>query len=227
MKESIVDQQHIEAVTRTLTRLPSRRDVLRGLAAAGLGLGSLRLSKTEAAKHKSKANKKKGKKRKHKHQSPPITTPQDVPPLVFNKYGCVNVGQPCRGDSTNCCSGICQGAAPATGQPDTSRCIAHDTGTCQQEATGLCLSDAPPNLSCNNNAGCRCFTSTAGSNVCGTFNKRACAACQRDADCTALGFPAGSACAPFSEGFCGGQCASGMICIIPCGIELPPPPPDM
>src|SRR5215211_3897399 len=64
-KESIVDQQRIEAVTRTLTSLPSRRDVLRGLAAAGLGLGSLRLAETEAAKHKSKANKKKGKKRKH------------------------------------------------------------------------------------------------------------------------------------------------------------------
>src|SRR5215217_7495117 len=38
-----MDLIQLDAVSRTLTRLPSRRDVLRSLAGAGVGLGTLRL----------------------------------------------------------------------------------------------------------------------------------------------------------------------------------------
>src|SRR5687768_1169815 len=135
-EEKTMNQPSFDVVTRTLSRLPSRRDVLRGLTSAGLGLGALRLSDAVAVKTKHK----KGKKRKRKKKSqPPITPPPfTLPPLVFNQYGCIDVGRPCRGDSTNCCSGICQGTAPAAGQPDTSRCVAHDTGTCDQAKEGFC-----------------------------------------------------------------------------------------
>src|SRR5215211_7918822 len=61
MKEEIVDQQRFAVMTQTLSRLPSRRNVLHGLTAAGLGFGSLRLAETEAAKHKGKKKKKKKK----------------------------------------------------------------------------------------------------------------------------------------------------------------------
>jgi hypothetical protein len=58
-----VNQTRFETATRSLTGLPSRRDVLRSLASAGLGLGALRLPDAVAAK-----NKQKGKKRKKKVQ---------------------------------------------------------------------------------------------------------------------------------------------------------------
>src|SRR5687767_7465904 len=119
-----MDQHHFPAWTRSVRSVPSRRDVLRSLAGAGLGLGTLRLSDVTAAKHTKKGKKKR--KRKKKSQ-PPITPPPfTLPPLVFNQFGCVEVGQPCRGDNTNCCTDICQGSAPAPGQPDTSRCVAHN-----------------------------------------------------------------------------------------------------
>jgi hypothetical protein len=53
-----VDQTRFNAMTRALGRLPSRRDMLRGLITVGLGFGSLRLSETEAAKNKKKKGKK-------------------------------------------------------------------------------------------------------------------------------------------------------------------------
>ena len=195
---------------RHLRRLPSRRDVLRGLAGTGLGIGALRLSDAVEAKKKSRRKKRDKKKKKS-------------PQPVVNQYGCLEVGQPCRGDSSLCCAGICEGTAPTKkGKSDTSRCVAHDTGTCQQDGPGICTSASSANISCNNDSSCRCFSTTAGSNVCAHFDRRACASCQRDADCIALGFPAGSACTPFAEGFCAGQCASGMTCVIPCGVKLPP-----
>jgi hypothetical protein len=207
-----MDQTRFDIVTHVFAGSPSRRDVLRGLIGAGLSIVSHQVyDDAEAKKHR------KHRKKKQKNKTP--TSPEPV----FNEFGCLAVAQPCRGDNTLCCSGVCQGTAPAANEPDTSRCIAHDAGTCQQEGTGICLSDETRNISCNNNASCRCFTTTAASNVCATFQgDRSCSTCQRDADCVALGFPPGSACAPFSQGFCGGLCPSGMACVIPCGIELPP-----
>ena len=38
-----MDQRHFDSLTRTITRTPSRRDVLRGLAALGIGLVMTRL----------------------------------------------------------------------------------------------------------------------------------------------------------------------------------------
>ena len=220
-----MDQVSFNALTRTLCHLPSRREVLRGLASAGLGLGVLWLP--EIAEAKKKRKNKKGKKEPKKTsqtQNPPGDTPPlEMPPLVFNQYGCVEVGQPCRGDNTNCCSGICQGAAPAEGQPDDSRCIAHGAGTCSQQGPGVCLSQNPNLLTCNNE-NCVCWRTTAGSNFCGerfgsALSKES--ECRRDADCDALGFPPGTACAPVSEGYCSGITTTGMACMIPCGTTHP------
>ena len=220
-----MDQHHLTTWTRSLSSLPSRRDVLRGLAGAGLGLSALRLSDAVAAKHKNK----KGKKRKRKKTSQtPITPPPfTLPPLVFNQFGCVEVGQPCRGDNTNCCSGICQGSAPTPGQPDTSRCAAHDTGTCRQDIEGLCTIPDLFLATCNNRTDCGCIRTTAGSNYCaelfGGPGFSQCVSCERDADCIAAGLPAASACAPVSPGRCAGTCATGMACLVPCGAVRPGP----
>jgi hypothetical protein len=227
-----MDQSSFTAVTRALAGLPSRRDVLRSLAGAGLGLGALGLPRvTEAKKkHKKKKGKKKGKQQPGPQsgpQSQPQPQPQPLPPLVFNQYGCIAVDQPCRGDSALCCSGICQGSAPSEGQPDDSRCVAHGAGTCKQEGEGICTAANPAGLKCNNNVNCACIQTTAGSKFCydGVANQSDtyCAECSKDADCEALSYPAGSACAPVSTGICAGICATGMTCLVPCGTAPPGP----
>ncbi|MGH2615127.1 MAG: hypothetical protein ACRDJC_07805 [Thermomicrobiales bacterium] len=47
-----MNQNHVAVVTRSFTRFPSRRDVLRGLAGAGFGLGAVQLPDAVAAKKK-------------------------------------------------------------------------------------------------------------------------------------------------------------------------------
>ena len=56
-----MDADRFDALLRSLAAMPSRRDVLRGLGGAGIGLGSLRLSTVVAAKKKRKRKKKRKK----------------------------------------------------------------------------------------------------------------------------------------------------------------------
>jgi hypothetical protein len=189
---------HVDAMTRTWTILPSRRDVLRGLAGAGLGLGSARLPVVVAAR----------KKRQHKNKEKKARP---------NAFGCLEVGDPCK-NATQCCSGSCDG------RKGNKRCRAHDTGVCDQEAPGYCESASPFQTRCNNQSNCFCTRTTAGSNICGTVNAPSvCTDCKKDADCEALGLPLGSACVPFSEGNCAGNCEGGMACMALCGSEIPDP----
>jgi hypothetical protein len=184
--------------------LPSRRDVLRGLATMGLGLGLAVVPGLAEAKPKRRKQ------------------PKRPKPAKPNAYGCLEVNDPCR-KATQCCSGIC------TGKPGKKRCRAHGAGSCPQNTPGACT--APfvdvPALKCE--AGCFCYGTTAGSNFCssGVYNdQRNCTTCKRDADCVALGFPPGSACAPIPKiGICAGFCDSGRACLAPCGTEIPAPEP--
>src|SRR5688500_18528872 len=115
-----MDQQRLTTWTRSMRNLPSRRDIVRGLAGAVLGLGSLGLAGPLAAKNKNQKSKK-GKKRK-----------QNTPP-VFNQYGCLDVGQPCKGNSAHCCSGVCAGKKPKKGKPDRRVCAAHNASVCNAQ----------------------------------------------------------------------------------------------
>jgi hypothetical protein len=197
-----MDQHRITALRRSLISMPSRRDVLRGLTGVGLGLGSRLWPQEPAAKGK---RKRKDKKKKAKP----------------NAFGCLSVGKTCK-KAEQCCSGICDG------KKSKRKCRAHDTGTCDQDVAGVCQTGTPIATACNNRNDCACFRTTAGSSVCGElFCGREgcsdCADCQRDADCVALGFPSGAACAPVSSGACAGFCPEGMACVAPCGPEPPPP----
>jgi hypothetical protein len=166
-----------EDLTRSLSGVPSRRNLLGGLVAGVLGLGATPFSDLAAAKKKRK------RKKKEKKAKP-------------NAFGCLEVGDPCQSEE-QCCSGICDG------KKGKNQCRAHDTGTCNQEGPIL--------VPCNNQSNCGCFGTTASSFVCAElFPPSECAACQRDADCLALGFPPGSACAPF------GECKVGTACMVPC-----------
>jgi hypothetical protein len=194
-----MNTDHVDDMTRMLTILPSRRDVLRGLAGAGLGLGAFRFrGATEAKKRKNK----------HKKHKPKKATP--------NEFGCLEVGDPCK-TATQCCSGVCEG------KKGKKRCRAHGNGTCNQTIQAFCAPDNPTISLCNS-ADCVCVRTTAGSNFCTSTQGVQCADCTRDADCEALGFLPGSACLPWSEGQCAGDCGeTGMACAVPCGAEITGP----
>ena len=179
--------------------VPSRRDVLRGLAASGLGLTPVGLPEGAGAQPK----------RRKKRTRPKPARP--------NQFSCLDVNDRCR-RHTQCCSGR------YTGKPGKKRCRVHGTGTCNQRAPGICDAAIPALSFCNSLTACGCVRTTAGSSYCGVIDLSiiGCASCKRNADCVRLGFPPGSACAPTATGNCAGDCATGMVCLVPCG-AVPPP----
>ena len=79
-----MDQHVPEHVIHGLLRLPSRRDVVRGLAGAGIAAVVGRWPHAATARKDRK------------------------PKMKRNAFGCVNVGDSCRNDG-QCCSGLCVG----------------------------------------------------------------------------------------------------------------------
>jgi hypothetical protein len=129
---------------------------------------------------------------------------------------CAKVGKPCR-RAEQCCSGICSGKA------GKKTCRSHGAGTCNGRHN-ICTTPNPYLVFCNSSALCACIQTTAGSSFCSDlrYPSFVCADCERDADCVALGFPPGSACAPFTAGTCSGVCAeegTTTVCVRPCGAE--------
>ena len=199
----MVDQTQCKLLTQSMTRFPSRRDVVRGLAGTGLGLGTLTmLGFAEATNTRRKKHKGKKKSRS----------------LVFNRFGCVDAGQPCRGDGNNCCSGICEGVAPRKGKPDQSRCVPHNAGVCTLE-TNPC--DIGVEVPCDpNNRLSSCTVTTGNAAFCADISAGTtthCRVCSRDTDCQGE-FGAAAACVVL-----GGECtplcvATGRTACLPAGI---------
>jgi hypothetical protein len=138
-----------------------------------------------------------------------------------NQFGCLNVGQRCFGKDSKCCSGICGGKKPKTGQQDRRKCAAHNTNGCSV-ARNACASDAIAKSLCNPpDPQAFCFATTGNAGFCGTaigFQPEThCLACTRDPDCEAAGFAPGSACILFVGGECLDQCAAtgGRACFPP------------
>jgi hypothetical protein len=78
-----VDRNDFDALTRSLSALPSRRAIVRGFVGAGLGGALGRLPQSTVARKRRKK-------------------------VTLNAFGCVNVGDFCR-NADQCCSGICEG----------------------------------------------------------------------------------------------------------------------
>ena len=196
-----MDQIHFDA----MTRLPSRRHILRALAGMGLGLGGLQLSDSADARKRHK--RKKARKQRPETQSQP----------AFNAFGCLNVGQPCRGDNALCCSGICQGAAPPPGAPDTSICLAHDAGVCKKGATTC---EAGALVECVANESSICLRTTGNAPFCASLTldiNKYCRVCARDTDCEAEYGP-GAACVVL-DGICSGFCGvTGLTACLPSAV---------
>lgn len=146
-------------------------------------------------------SKRKGKKRKPRKGKP-------------NAFGCLSVGTICKQPS-QCCSGVC------SGKKGKRRCQAVGQGSCATDAPGVCHATTPTITICNN-AECWCARTTGDSAFCAnSVGTVSCDECRTDTDCISRGFPAGSACVPWSGGLCGGPCAGKAVCLLPCGVDLP------
>jgi hypothetical protein len=170
-----VDSQRFDALARSLVLGASRRALAGGLAAALLGsAGFDPIADAGARKRKQ---------------------------LERNKYGCVNVGNPCGGRDRVCCSGICKG------KKDRSRCAAHGADVCRR---GHHL----PACGATNDV--TCTTSTGASGLCATTTGNAgfcaqgfiCQVCSRDRECQPSPDPS-AACIRC------GSCPSGTACAVP------------
>jgi hypothetical protein len=169
-KDHIMDFTRFDRWTRALTAATSRRTTLIGLALGGFALASRPNSATAGKKSKK---------------------------LKRNAFGCVDVGNACRGKDGNCCSGICQGKKPKKGKKDTSRCIPHNVLGCQVEQDQCAGTPAQ----CGSNPMGVCYRTTGNASYCGVMG--ACFECKTDADCEAAGgFGAGAACV-----VCANECA--------------------
>lgn len=190
----------MRTTTGSLSSLPSRRDVLRGLASAGLVM-------TAMGDENAAARKRHHQKRKHKPK-PKLPPP---PPLPFNEFGCLDIGQPCQGDSSLCCSGVCD--------PGTSTCVAHNSGVCFPDTDSCTLQTAIPCHPSNTFCSCRLTTGNAG--FCADFSDLSeptdiCRFCGQDTDCQEE-FGPGAACIVL-KGICSSFCAATgrTACVRPC-----------
>ena len=197
-----MDHDRFDGLTHSLATAASRRGLGRTLA--GGGFGALLSSAFGALNVEAK---KKGNHRKKKK------TPRPQP--VFNQFGCRDVGQPCRGNSTLCCSGVCAGQKPKKGKKDASTCVAHNAGACTLDSC-----TATHNIHCNvANTSCFCATTTGKATFCGNFSLSAsqlCRVCSRDTDCAAE-FGPGAACVVLG-GLCAALCPAtgGTACVPAC-----------
>lgn len=167
-----MNQDRFAALTRLHAGRLARRGLLRAPVVAFLLAGGGRSAPASAKK----------KKRKKK--------------LVRNEFGCVDVGNACRGNDANCCSGICDGATPKKGKKDQSRCVAHNTGECLADQDS-CVGKRKP---CGPLGAGDCLRTTGKASFCGrTEGSGECTDCKTDADCIAE-FGPGSACVVC--GFC-------------------------
>jgi hypothetical protein len=174
-----MEGQYFDMLTRTLTA--SRRSlVIGGLA---LVLGRSDLPSAEAKKGHRK------KRKKRSQRAAPSTPP---PPPAFNAFGCLDVGQPCQGDNSLCCSGICD--------PGTSTCVGHNAGPCVPAADSCTVGAEVP---CNaSNRFSVCTLTTGNAAFCGDITGGTtthCRVCRKDTDCQAE-FGAGAACVVLGGG---------------------------
>jgi hypothetical protein len=169
-----LDGKAFDQVARRLATSFSRRG-LWGIA-TGTALGAVVARLPLAADAKKRKRRNKGKRK---------------PGLQRNGFGCVDIGKPCRGNNANCCSGICDGEKPKKGKKDTSRCVAHNVGECQADQ------DVCRGIGAACGDGGACFRTTGNASFCGDGGQ--CVACQKDADCEAMGFLAGAACVDCAE----------------------------
>src|SRR5262245_14042930 len=122
----VMDTDRLNAIIRSLTHAPSRRDVLRGVIGSGLGLGSLR-AEAAGAKHKHHKKHKNPQQQSPPPQSPPPQgpPPQSPPPSPCTPHcgrkRCGDDG--CGGSCGSCVAGqFCRTGTCCTPRPTKDIC---------------------------------------------------------------------------------------------------------
>lgn len=156
-----MDAARFDLLTRRFVAGWSRRGVLR-LGAIALGAQAVRFPDRLDAKKKQK-------------------------PPALNEYGCLNIGQGCRGKNALCCSGICAGKKPKKGKRDKRKCVAHNTGGCVPAQDSCALEQ---NVPCGTFGACTVTTGRA--TFCAGLGIGECTICKKDSDCLLAG--PGAAC---------------------------------
>lgn len=200
-----MDHLRFDALTRSLSAHASRRGLVQSLTGSSLAaLVGLAVVVPDVD-----AKKKRRKKKKKKQPK--------LPAPVFNQFGCLDIGQPCRGVASLCCSGICEGLPPKKGRQDTSTCVAHNTGVCTAETEACELGVEVP---CNPNAPrTNCSITTGNAPFCAAIDpdqgaRPNCRSCTRDTDCQGE-FGPGAACVVLG-GVCTALClATGRTACFP------------
>jgi hypothetical protein len=147
-----MDAGRFDALTRSLTRRTSRRGLLaRAVATCFLASAAALPTWRTTAK----------KKRKTK--------------LVFNQFGCIDVGQPCAGKADLCCSGVCEGKKPKKGKKDKRRCAAHDVGGCLANQDSCETGEITCTTSANKSGSCQ--QTTGGASYCAASSAGDCSPC--------------------------------------------------
>lgn len=157
-------QASFDRLIRSINPSSSRRGLVRGVIAS-LGIAAVHGPGSAIARKKRKRKK-----------------------LQFNEFGCVDVGNACRGNNANCCSGICEGKKPKKGKRDKSRCVAHGDEGCLP-SDDICRFTP---VSCGPAENGQCFLTTGGAGYCAA-NAPGCEPCRTDTDCEPL-FGPGAAC---------------------------------
>jgi hypothetical protein len=138
-----LDQLHIERLTRIFSSAPSRRDILHGLIAAGLGLGALWLPDTAA----SRKGKRKRKRRKKTQAQTPIQCPAACPECqeCVNGQTCTPAahGAMCQGNPCKACqAGSCVNKSNDSSCNGAGKCL---NGTCNpRPECGRVFADCSP-----------------------------------------------------------------------------------
>lgn len=124
---------------------------------------------------------------------------------------CLDVGKPCGGNGSKCCSGVCKGKKPKKGKRDRSKCVAHNTGGCTAERSFCLVGDDASKCAIGLQEG-TCVATTGNAGFCAAPDgslQQHCRVCAKDKDCEKLGFGRGAACVIVS----GGNCTGGDSCV--------------
>jgi hypothetical protein len=167
---------HFDPVARSLMAKPPGRGFLRGPTGFAVGLAALGSNAAAEARNWRR-----------------MKTPQR------NAFGCLNVGQKCRGKDALGYSGRCGGKKPERGRKVRRTCVAHDTGG---------RAEVQPQKECGGHEGLICTSPSGLEGVCkrATGNAGFCAVSgdcfprRKDADCQPL-CGLGAACV-FCEASC-------------------------
>jgi hypothetical protein len=172
-----MDAKRFDSLSRAVGRRRSRRGAVQTLATAALGAAAIRIGLS--------------------------TVPAEAAQVeVERRFNCIAVGDACKGNDSQCCSGKCKGKKSSGGgrkrnRRDKSRCVAHDQGSCTADQD-TCESGR---VACGRGSNGGCLQTTGNAPFCGEVSRigtgpplLGCEICEKDEDCVNLNYGSGAAC---------------------------------